>query len=84
MSKYEPLHKYLVGIPATHADVTLRFSDLERILGARLPVSAHIHRPWWSNEIGGRHVQAHAWLHAGWIVDSVDLAGQWVRFRRAG
>ena len=82
MSKYDPLHKYLTDIPAVQTDVTLRFTDLERILGERLPASAYTHRPWWGNESGGRHVQTHAWMQAGWVVDGVDLAGEWVRFRR--
>ena len=82
MSKYAPLHKYLTDIAAVQTDVTLRFTDLERILGERLPASAYTYRPWWANESGGRHVQAHAWVQAGWVVDGVDLAGAWVRFRR--
>ena len=53
MSKYDPLHKYLTDIPAVQTDVTLRFTDLERILGERLPASAYTYRPWWGNEVGG-------------------------------
>lgn len=82
MSKYAPLYRYLAAQPATNTAITLRFDQVEQILGARLPPSAHIYHPWWANEAGGRHVQAHAWTHAGWLVDGVDLAGERVHFRR--
>lgn len=84
MSKYQPLQQYLTEVPADQAEITLRFSEIDRLLDddSPLPASAYTHRPWWANEIGGRHVQAHAWVEAGWVVDGVDLAGEWVRFRR--
>jgi len=68
---------------ATHAasDVPLSFAEIEQIIDARLPPSAHNHREWWSNHAGS-HVQARAWLEAGWEVENVDQEARTVRFRR--
>ncbi|MFA9430755.1 DUF6884 domain-containing protein [Egicoccus sp. AB-alg2] len=59
---------------------TLRFADIEELLGAPLPASAHQHRAWWGNN--GRSPQAAAWLSAGYEVEAVDQRASWVRFRR--
>jgi len=83
MSKYQPLHDYLTNLPATSADVTLRFDEVEKILGDRLPASASLHQAWWGNEAKTKtHTQAQAWLAAGWRVDGVNLGRRWVRFWR--
>jgi hypothetical protein len=47
-----------------------------------LRARADRYQAWWANEVGGNHVQAHAWLDAGWCVDLVDQRARWVRFRR--
>ncbi|MDZ7731778.1 MAG: hypothetical protein U5R31_00510 [Acidimicrobiia bacterium] len=77
--RYRPLYEFLVRRDDHH--VSLRFAELERILGASLPASARRHRPWWANTAGS-HSQARAWLEAGWSVDMVDLNGGRVAFRR--
>ena len=77
--RYKPLTTYLTASP--HPLVRLRFSELERILGASLPASARAHRPWWANS---SHSQAMSWLAVGWRVDAVDLRGETVTFRRTG
>lgn len=83
MSKYQPLYDYLTSLSATQSDVTLRFDEIEQILGDRLPASATRHQAWWGNEVKTKsHTQAQAWLAAGWRVDAVDQAQRWVRFRR--
>jgi hypothetical protein len=78
--KYDPLRDWL----AKRAPIaTLKFADIERIIGDALPAAAHEHRPWWGNQtsnLGSR--QCYAWLDAGWEVDTVDLARETVRFRR--
>ncbi len=79
--KYAPLHMRLNGMPPSESHLQLSFAEIEQIIGDKLPPSAHNHREWWSNH-AGRHVQAGAWLEAGWKVDSVDQEGQTVRFRR--
>ena len=61
MPKYEPLADHL----RQHAGdaCALRFVDIERIIGERLPASAREHRSWWGND--RTHSQARAWMQAG-------------------
>jgi len=82
MSKYDPLRDYLKRLSQTHNEITLSFEQINRILEADLPKSAYQYREWWSNEVGGRHVQAHSWQDAGWKVDSVEFNRKRVRFVR--
>ena len=83
MSQYDPLYVYLTNMAASRADITLRFADLEQILGMALPESAYVRRPWWGNETSANgQSQARAWVAAGWRVDSVDLGAERVHFRR--
>lgn len=77
--RYGPLADYLAG--RSDRSLTLRFGDIEQIIGGTLPRSAHDHRPWWANS---GNTQAQGWLGAGYEVDTVDLRGEWVRFRRVG
>ncbi|MGC8832273.1 MAG: DUF7662 domain-containing protein [Thermoproteota archaeon] len=63
--------------------VVLSFGEVERLLGSPLPASARKLRTWWTNDM--THSQAkYGWLHAGWMVDSVDFEAHVVRFRRLG
>jgi len=82
MSKYTPLKTYLKDLPPETCDITLSFDQIERIINDRLPVSASQHVAWWENELEGSHVQAHAWMDAGWVVGSINLPAIWVRFLR--
>jgi hypothetical protein len=75
--RYLPLAEHLAS--RAEPQVTLGFDEIEAILGVDLPASAGRHRAWWSN---GGHVQAQAWLSAGYEVDDVDPPGRSVRFRR--
>ncbi len=50
------------------------FSEIEAILGERLPVSARRHGAWWANERVGTHSHARAWLAAGFETSPVALA----------
>lgn len=79
--KYAPLQRHL-----SHVDeesVTLSFARVEEILGARLPASATTHLAWWGNETRGRHVQARAWMNAGWRVTNVNMERRSVTFGKA-
>jgi hypothetical protein len=79
--KYEPLEQYL---SASVQDVTvLEFVEIERILGACLPASARKYPAWWSNS-GEGHVNAQAWLRAGFKAEQLDLDRARVAFRRVG
>ena len=80
--KYTPLEHYLAALPASQQEVTVSFVQIERILNDRLPPSAHKYQAWWANQPKGSHVEAHAWLNAGWLVESFNLGERWVRFRR--
>ncbi len=82
--KYMPLQMYLHSLLENQRDTTLSFEQIERIINDKLPPSAHKHRAWWSNENDGIHVSAHAWMDAGWKVDTVNFTQRWVRFMRAG
>jgi hypothetical protein len=82
MSKYSPLQSYLENLPITQREITLTFVKINEIINDRLPYSAHQHRAWWGNERNGDHVEAHAWLNAGWKVETVDQSNCWVRFTR--
>lgn len=77
-SKYEPLRQHLAR--QTADSVSLRFDELEEILGFPLPPSAARHGAWWQNDHG--HSQARSWLDAGFRA-SADRARRTVTFRRA-
>ncbi len=80
--KYDPLEKYLRALPKSQEKITLSFESIEQVLNDRLPPSAHEHRAWWGNQKQGTHVEAIAWMDAGWMVDTVNLHEKWVRFVR--
>jgi len=80
--KYTPLQHYLKALPKSQRDVILTYNQIERILNDELPKSASHHRPWWSNEVEGSHVQARSWLDAGWKVETVDSNKKLVRLIR--
>lgn len=80
--KYAALGEHLKSLPGTKGDVTLRFEEIEKLIGAKLPKSARTYREWWANQDGGS--RAPHWRAAGFEVDSVDLGRGLVRFRRTG
>jgi hypothetical protein len=78
-SKYEPLARHL---KAQSADlVRMKFSEIERVIGAKLPPSADHNRAYWSNN-AANSVLTKAWLAAGFRSEQVDLAARKVVFRR--
>jgi len=80
MGKYDQLRSHLTTDGRHH--IELSFDEIERVVGG-LPLSAREHRAWWANEVQGSHVQADAWLGAGYRVDAVDQVGRRVRFVRS-
>ena len=78
--KYRPLQDYLRALPASKDTVSLRFDELEKIIGAKLPKSAFTYPAWWGNQEGGS--RAPHWHAAGFKVDSTDLTRRIVRFAR--
>lgn len=70
MNNYYPLAKRLSQ--GSNEEVTLTFSEIEDILGSKLPDSAYRYRAWWANDIS--HTQANAWMEAGYSTsDCPDL-----------
>lgn len=70
MSKYTPLLNYLSKLQ--NEKITLTYKDMERIINNRLPPSAYQYHAWWKNWRGS-HVQAYAWLDAGYQTLNIDL-----------
>ena len=81
--KYIPLENYLASLLVSQREVTMNFYQIERILNAKLPASAHQYQAWWRNQKEGTHVEAQAWLDAGWKSDTVNFTSKWVRIRPA-
>lgn len=79
MGKYDALGDFLRA--SGRKEFPLSFAELERILGFSLPSSAHMHRPWWAADRS--HVQAAAWLDAGYQAARPNLAQQTVVFVKA-
>ncbi|HYM09926.1 MAG TPA: hypothetical protein VEU62_04305 [Bryobacterales bacterium] len=79
--KYLPLSTFLDRQAATTNQLDLTFATVEGILGETLPRTAHDHPAWWGNNKTG-HVQAAAWLGAGWKTKNVRLREQRVGFVR--
>ena len=77
MSKYKPLERHLRA--SKKRSLTLTFSQIEKILGVRLPDSARRHAAWWSNNEGS-HVQAQAWMDPGYRTEEVDLSAEKLTF----
>ena len=77
--KYWKLRAYLEAHPRREWRST--FSNIESILGFKLPASARMYRPWWANEKDARHSQAVAWSAAGWETAEVDMEAETVLFR---
>jgi len=76
LSKYEPIEVFLKGVKED--SVELPFSQMEELVGFKLPDSAYKHRAWWSN---GKRGGSKFWLRVGWLVETV-VQGVSVTFRR--
>lgn len=80
-SKYDALGHFLMAASPLNS-VTLTFQQVQQLIGADIPESAQMHhQPWWANDKS--HVQAKAWLNAGWKRASVDMADRTVTFVKA-
>lgn len=79
MTKYDPLEKHLSR--AGKPEIPMRFEEIERIIDSPLPASARKHRAWWSNN-ATNHVNALAWLRAGYETADVDIEDETLVFRR--
>lgn len=68
VGKYYPLEKYFDRQSAP--EITLTFSEIEKIIDQPLPVSAYKYPAWWAN---GGHSYADSWLNVGWKVGALKL-----------
>lgn len=86
MAKYDPLHRFLAD--SGQDEMTLDFESISAMVSGGLPRSAYDkqRRMWWANTADSHHVQAVAWLAAGYVVDAggVDYSERTVRFVRNG
>ena len=78
-AKYTPLKTSLVRNAAS--ELPLRFDEIERIIGAKLPPVAFDHRAWLSNN-PSNSVATRAWLDAGYKTERVDMGSRKLVFRR--
>ena len=78
MRKYDPLMNVLNK--CEKEEITLSYEEIEKIIGDKLPATAHKKKEWWSNN-DITHTQSSAWSDVGFEVISVIL-GQAVTFRK--
>ena len=79
--KYRKLYAHLCGLRSQEWQAS--FTEVEAVLGFRLPLSARMHRPWWANQSRGNgHSHALAWTTAGWETAQVDMEAETLLFRR--
>ena len=79
MGKYEILSQFLREQATQEVPVT--FAEIEHVIGGKLPRSAYVHRPWWSNN-PSNSAMTRVWLEAGFRTERVDMAGKKLVFRR--
>ena len=75
MKKYRDLYDFLKL--QDEETITLSFEEVEELIYNKLPKSAFRYRQWWAN---GGHVQADAWMNAGYLVKKVDFENKKVIF----
>ena len=80
MSKYDPLSRWLSQRISKRVPAT--FAEIEEILGFKLPPAARKWPPWWANDPKHYHVQAKAWLNAGFRTAEVSLTNETLVFER--
>lgn len=82
MSKYDPLYRYLSTQKGS--TVSIKFSEIEAVLGSELPPSARKYTAWWGNEAAeaGQHPHSQAWMLAG-MRATVNLTAARVVFEKS-
>ena len=61
--------------------VAMTFSEIERIIGSKLPPTAFKHRAWWSNNPSNSVITV-AWKNAGFETAQVEMEAHRLVFRR--
>jgi hypothetical protein len=70
--KYAPLGAFFENEKET--SISMKFVEIERVLGSLLPTFARKRRSWWTNEPDAAHAHARSWVDTGWRVAKVDLS----------
>lgn len=81
-SNYTLLVRHLRQLSSGLQEVRMTFDEIEGILGEKLPPSARSDDAWWGNQKQGTNVESIPWMDAGWMVDTADPVGLWVKFVR--
>ncbi len=79
-TKYSPFSRYLLRRAKYTSRVTLRFAEIEGVIGDNLPFGALRTKEWWTNTL--HTSQGQAWLNVGWKVQEVDLDKRTVTLAR--
>ena len=77
--KYGTLRGFLSA--RSEARFSMSFSEVAAAAKVKLPASAFRYPQWWQND-AEHHVQAKAWIEAGYKTENVDLEAQRVEFVR--
>ena len=78
MSKYQIFEEYLSN--CTDDILHLTFSQIERILGFKLPASNYQYAPAWANNIS--HQLPAVWMKAGFRAENLNLTQQTITLKR--
>src|SRR5712692_3252834 len=85
VDRYEPLRRYLAGLPKELLSVELTFAQIEELIGEPLPTAASDYAWWRTDEGTPNSGQSRAWLQAGFGVESIACPSEksgWVSFVR--
>lgn len=80
MSKYQRLTEHLKTLASSRW--TASFTEIETILGFKLPKSAYTYAAWWANQAGDGHSHCAAWRDIDWRTEGLDLSKRQVSFSR--
>lgn len=78
--KFAALSEYLSKIPKRISNHRMTFSEIEKVLGEKLPESAYEYRAWWTNDPS--KPTAAAWLTQGWKAQNLSMSEGRVNFVR--
>jgi hypothetical protein len=79
--KYATLRAFLSE--RSEPRIRMSFKEVAAAAKVKLPASAYRYPQWWQND-AEHHVQARAWIEAGYKTENVDLDAQRVEFVRTG
>ncbi|MGH6681786.1 MAG: DUF7662 domain-containing protein [Bradyrhizobium sp.] len=81
MGKYSRLGEFLRA--QRSKEIPMTFTEIERVIGGKLPPSSPQYPAWWSNN-PSNNVMTKVWLAAGFRTEQVDVKARKVVFRRVG